>query len=1172
MGGEQVRAPARSWLLVVCLAALAVVVGGLGFWAWRVQADGLEQAAKTTLASTADTTSHEIRLWLDERLGDVRALTGNPLFTTAMAARIEGRDSVAFRRGVQPLLARMQRSHGYPTITLVDPSETPVWGLPARLTALDGVTAALVRRVQSAGTPLISNLYLTSLGHPGMVMAAPVFTAPSDPRSYIGAVVFAIDPDRDLYRLLTARPGTSDSTETILIEQRGSRVVYLSESRYHGHKALVFSLPVSTPTPGLAAAAALDGSPAVSTGTDCHGVAVWFTGRRVSGTSWSVLAKVDAGEVLEPARERGWLIGGLTVAIVLLAGAAFMMFWRLREARARDDLRRGELERLALVRRYDLLAKYANDVIVLFDAARMVIAVNERACEVYGYTRDELLGLELGDLLAPSQEELSQERWAQTAASGGVTFESVHRRKDGSEFPIEVSARPVDVEGVRFIHVIGRDITERKNAETALLESERRYRFLTESVSDVIWVLDLDAGRFTYVSPSVQSLTGYSPAEAMTGTMADTLVPSSLEKLTAALPDRMAAFREGADTVYVDEIEQPCRDGTTVWTETTTRFILNAETGHVDVLGVSRDIGVRRRAQEESRVVVEFLGLINESRGTGELICNTVSFVRKRSGCEAVGVRLRDGDDYPYFEATGFPTGCLAAENRLCEQATDGEVMLDDEFRPYPECMCREVISGRFDAARPFFTEYGSFWSGNTTELFAATTEAERQTRSRNRCNGEGYESVALIPLRVGNEPLGLLQLNDRRPGVHSETSVALWERLARHLAVALAKLRAEEALHENTERLLRAQSLAHIGDWDWEIAGGQVTWSDEVYKIYGVDPSFVTTFETIMPLVHEDDRQGVIDTVERMMRDLDTTELEFRIVRPSGEIRHLRQTVTVERNMDGQAVRAFGIHQDITERRADEEQIRILNAELEQRVEDRTGQLEAANKELEAFSYSVSHDLRSPLRAIDGFSLALLEDCGEVLDATGRDYLGRVRAASQRMGLLIDDLLRLSRVSRDSMTPRRIDLSKLARAAIADLRANEPERAVEVLIEPHVLCTADRRLLGIALDNLLGNAWKFTAGIPDARIEFGVIDYDGAPPAYFVRDNGAGFDDTYAGTLFQPFQRLHRSDEYPGTGIGLAIVNRVVARHGGRVWAEGEVGGGAAFYFTLGGAAVSDR
>jgi light-regulated signal transduction histidine kinase (bacteriophytochrome) len=225
--------------------------------------------------------------------------------------------------------------------------------------------------------------------------------------------------------------------------------------------------------------------------------------------------------------------------------------------------------------------------------------------------------------------------------------------------------------------------------------------------------------------------------------------------------------------------------------------------------------------------------------------------------------------------------------------------------------------------------------------------------------------------------------------------------------------------------------------------------------------------------------------------------------------------------------------------------------------------ELERKNNELEAFSYSVSHDLRAPLRSIDGFSKVLLEDHAGQLDANGQHYLGLVRKAAQRMGELIDDLLKLSKVGRAELQRRRVDLSDLARKVATELQSATPGRKVQVLIPDGVVADGDYSLLQVVLENLFGNAWKFTTAVSEAIVEFGVSQQDGVP-TYFVRDNGAGFDMADAAGLFKPFQRLHSEAKFPGTGIGLATVHRIVDRHGGRVWAESAVERGATFRWTL--------
>jgi PAS domain S-box-containing protein len=282
--------------------------------------------------------------------------------------------------------------------------------------------------------------------------------------------------------------------------------------------------------------------------------------------------------------------------------------------------------------------------------------------------------------------------------------------------------------------------------------------------------------------------------------------------------------------------------------------------------------------------------------------------------------------------------------------------------------------------------------------------------------------------------------------------------------------------------------------------------------------------------------------------------------VREDGSTRHVHLTYSPVPGNVGQDVTALLQVEDVTERLLAEARVHALNRTLEARVALRTNELMRANQELESFAYSVSHDLRAPLRAIDGFSRILAERYGDRLDDAGRGYLTRVRRAASRMGELIDAMLQLARLSRSALKPETVDLSRAAVELLEDLQVAEPTRRVETVVQPGLVVEGDAVLLRNLLQNLIGNAWKFSCDRDPARIEFG------RTPAgeFFVRDNGAGFSQDYVDKLFRPFQRLHTEEHFAGHGIGLATVRRIVERHGGTIRAEGAVGEGATFYFTL--------
>ena len=529
----------------------------------------------------------------------------------------------------------------------------------------------------------------------------------------------------------------------------------------------------------------------------------------------------------------------------------------------------------------------------------------------------------------------------------------------------------------------------------------------------------------------------------------------------------------------------------------------------------------------------------------------------------------------------------------------------------------------------------------------------------------------------------------------------ALIDNLAVRLGEALDRHEAEQEVRESHGRLLQAQRHARIGSWEWDAPSGEVWWSEETYRLFGLSPeSYCPTYERHLELIPEADRNAYERSVEEALAGKEPFEYEFPVDRPDGRrvVLLVRGDVQVDQDgvpvgmagtvmditehkraeaalreseerfrravgeapfpiilhaEDGEVLtvnqawteltgythadiptiadwteRAYGERKervradidrlyeldravdegeyviicrdgtkrtwafssgplpplpdgrrlvismaaDVTQRKEAEAEVRQLASELDRRVRRRTAELAAANRELEAFAYSVSHDLRAPLRSMDGFSEALLDEYAVALDETGRDYLRRIRAGAQRMGTLIDDLLTLSRATRGEMRHETVNLSAEAQALLARMHETEPERDVEIHVDEGLAAEGDRRLLRHVLQNLLGNAWKFTRDAQSARVTFRRLSDEEAEaagadgrPVFAVEDNGVGFDPKYADKVFQVFQRLHGRDEFPGTGVGLATVQRIVHRHGGRVWAEGRPGEGAAFYFTLG-------
>ncbi len=373
---------------------------------------------------------------------------------------------------------------------------------------------------------------------------------------------------------------------------------------------------------------------------------------------------------------------------------------------------------------------------------------------------------------------------------------------------------------------------------------------------------------------------------------------------------------------------------------------------------------------------------------------------------------------------------------------------------------------------------------------------------------------------------------------------------------------RAERILKEREALLDKTSRMAKVGGWGFDVATGIGTWTDEVARIHGLDLDAVTNSEIGLSFYQGDHLVAIQQALKEAIDNARPYDLELELITAQG-IRKWIRTVGQPVLREGRVVRIEGIFQDISERKEAEAKIQALNAELELRVEQRTAELVAANAELESFTYAVSHDLRAPLRAMSGFSQALIEDYGNSLAGEARLYLDQIIIGSRRMGELIDGLLTLSRSTRAELHRDRVDLSSMAEQLLRALATAEPERVVSWEVAPDLVTRGDTIMLEVVMSNLLANAWKYTSRRDKAIIRV-FSRKVGAQHFFCITDNGAGFDAAHAAKLFQPFQRLHRQEEFPGIGIGLATVQRILHRHGGTIEAEGQRDQGATFCFNL--------
>ncbi|MDY6911537.1 MAG: PAS domain S-box protein, partial [Chloroflexota bacterium] len=464
------------------------------------------------------------------------------------------------------------------------------------------------------------------------------------------------------------------------------------------------------------------------------------------------------------------------------------------------------------------------------------------------------------------------------------------------------------------------DITERKQAENDLRDSEIKYRGLVENINDGYIVIQNE--ELVFANSRSEKIVGHTIEEGI-GKSVDFFLSASVR---AELRQRLERRLQGATEPTEYETTLIRSDGGIVPVEISVQVIQYEGKPAASML--IRDITERKRVESQREFSVNILEHLNRTGDLHELIGNILALVRDFSGCEAVGIRLQEGDDFPYFEASGFVDGHVEMENALCARDLGGEVIRDDAGNPVLECMCGNVIRGRFDPRQPFFTEGGSFWTNNTTDLLASTTEEDRQSRTRNRCNGEGYESVALIPIKSGEGSIiGLLQLNDTQRDRFTLELIEFYEQVSQSIGIVLARKQAEQALQESEERLRQTQELSRMVGWDLLLSDGSLQWSGDVNSILGRPGEKITCMEDFIKSIHPDDVAMIQHSLQEGISSETGYTSEFRFIWPDGTVHWLLAQGNAVRNDAGQATNLIGLTMDITERKRAEQLLQALNA-----------------------------------------------------------------------------------------------------------------------------------------------------------------------------------------------------------------------------------------------------
>ncbi|MHB8136434.1 MAG: PAS domain S-box protein, partial [Anaerolineaceae bacterium] len=701
-----------------------------------------------------------------------------------------------------------------------------------------------------------------------------------------------------------------------------------------------------------------------------------------------------------------------------------------------------------------------------------------------------------------------------------------------AELQKDENGNPVKVLGV--VH----DITERKLAEEKLLQSEERFRRLAENARDVIYRMSIPAGNYEYVSPASLSVLGYLPEE---------FYRSPILFKQGIHPDWQNYF-EGQWKNLINGEMPPTyeyqfihKSGEILWMNQRNILVRDHKGKPIAIEGIVTDITQRKHAEEERKAHIRFLEnlvLVDQAikldTNVNKMLWNIVKTVFSIFDCDRAWLFYPCDPDVPSFRV---PV-------EITKPEYPGANILDIDVPMSPDMAqnLREALAS------------------DDPVIYITGTEKPVNKVSAGQFGVQSQMFVALYP-KVGKPwVLGMHQCS--YPRVWSSEEKNLFKEISRRISDGLTSVLFLHDLQESETKYRRivdtaAEGIFVIGP-DSKITSSNARMSE----ILGYSSEEMVNQSLTNFMLEEDVNDHLIKTENRRRGLSEIYERRFRC--KDGRIMWTQVSATPILDEDSKYIGSFAMYTDITDRKRTEEEINKLNQELEQRVADRTAQLEAANKELESFAHSVSHDLRAPLRHIDGYIEMLQSSTNNILSEKSLSYMKIISSSAKKMGMLIDDLLSFSRMGRSEMFKSEIDLTSLVQDVIKEYEPETAGRDIRWKITPLPLVTGDQALLRIVLVNLILNALKFTRSCKITRIEIGCEERNENEVVIFVRDNGVGFDMKYADKLFGVFQRLHRQEDFEGTGIGLANIRRIISRHGGRTWAEGKVNKGAIFYFSL--------
>ncbi len=926
-------------LLIPSMLVINSIIILVSFWYFKVEKKAFINQRIDQLQGIADIKIDQIVDWRNERLSDARYLSVSPQINECFRKFMTNPSDLTYHSILRNNLNGMFMNGKYESMIAYDHQGRMILSLPSE-TSVDAEKASSAPKSDSI---FMGDFESDGFDNTLMKIVVPQVVKTASDTFHVGFIIMNINFTKTFLPLLETLPVPAKSLDVMLLFRKDEDILGINSKGIP--QKTVKKLPRNLKRPGDDSIHKLSGSFLLSH----NNVPVLAVSCPIPGSDSFLLVKIDRAEAYTEVFKLKYNLIALSGLMILAFTSSVSFFWM----RHRNEIMVLETEKKLIMERFNMLSKFSNDAIIVYTRDLTILQVNDKALDLYGYSREEILGMNAELLRSPDTRSDIKDALETTIRTGGYRYETIHIRKDGTIIPVEESLRYVELMGSPCYQALVRDIKQRKLFEKALIDSEQRLRLITNTMPQVVWTARPD-GSFDFVNSRFEFLTGTYPLKESTT----------------------------ADFIHKDD----------------------------------RD-----------RVISYWNNAIREIREHQ---------LRFR-------IRMKDGS-FRWFLCLAIP---------MCDE--NGKVIR---------------------------------WYGSGTDI----NELESTVAQRTEELSDLYN----------NAPCGYHSLDTNGVFIKINDTALNW--LGYERDEVIGKLTFGDLVTEESRKAFNNN-----------------------FRIF---------FE-----------KGIIDN------------LEYDMVRKDGTILPVLLNSTAVRDADGNIVMTRTTITDHTVRRKHEREILKLNAILQ----EHSYNLENANKELEAFTYSVSHDLRAPLRAINGFSQILLEESGEKLDFEGKQLIEKVIRNAGRMRQLIDDLLRLSKTSRQELHYTLIDMKALFNSMLEEIRQQFPDKTIKCTINSMPAIPGDLALLKQVITNLLSNAVKFSSKQKTTEINAGYRD-GGSEHIFFIKDNGTGFDIQFASELFGVFRRLNNAGDYEGTGVGLALVKRIIDKHGGRVWADSEPAKGATFYFSL--------